>query len=154
MERFYRQEGETRKLKVNFPGKIPLPYGKAGGLIKLIASQGLLRYFQSNWFKIPLLGEAETASKFCHISQKNLTEVFGHPSTKSWWDLACAVLCLVTQSCLTVCNPMDCSPPGSSVHGILQARILEGVAMPSSRGSSRPRNRTKVSCIAGRFFTS
>lgn len=44
MERFYRQkEGETRKLKVNFPGKIPLPYGKAGGLIKLIASQGLLR---------------------------------------------------------------------------------------------------------------
>ena len=42
----------------------------------------------------------------------------------------------VTQSCLTLCDPMDCSPPGSSVHGILQARILEWVAMPSSRGSS------------------
>ena len=44
------------------------------------------------------------------------------------------------QSCPTACDPMDCSPPGSSVHGILQARILEWVAMPSSRGSSRPRD--------------
>ena len=60
---------------------------------------------------------------------------------------------LVTQSCLTLCDPVDCNPPGSSVHGILQARILEWVAMPSSRGSSRPRDRTQVSCIAGRFFT-
>ena len=42
------------------------------------------------------------------------------------------------QSCLTLCDSMDCSPPGSSVHGILQARILEWVAMPSSRGSSHP----------------
>ena len=40
------------------------------------------------------------------------------------------------QSCLTLCDPMDCSPPGSSVHGILQARIFEWVAMPFSRGSS------------------
>ena len=46
----------------------------------------------------------------------------------------CAVLCLFAQSCLTLCDPMDCSPPGSSVHGIPQARILEWVAMPSSRG--------------------
>ena len=44
------------------------------------------------------------------------------------------------QSCLTLCVPMDCSPSGSSVHGILQARILEWVAMPSSRGSSQPRD--------------
>ena len=54
-----------------------------------------------------------------------------------------AILCLVrlvTQSCLTLCNPVDCSPPGSSVHGILQARILEWVAMPSSRGSFQPRS--------------
>ena len=48
----------------------------------------------------------------------------------------CAVLCLVTQSCLTLCDPMDCSLPGSSVHAIFQARILEWVAMPSSRGSN------------------
>ena len=46
------------------------------------------------------------------------------------------------QSCLTLCDPVDCSPPGSSVQGILQARILEWVAMPSSRGSSRPKDRT------------
>ena len=51
------------------------------------------------------------------------------------------------------CDPVDCSLPGSSVHGILQARILEWVAISYSRGSSRPRNRTRVSCIAGRFFT-
>ena len=59
----------------------------------------------------------------------------------------------VTQSCPTLCDLMDCSPLGSSVHGILQARILKWVAIPVSRGSSRPRNWTQVSCIAGRFFT-
>ena len=46
----------------------------------------------------------------------------------------------VTQSCLTLCNPVDCSPPGFSVHGILQARILEWVTISFSRGSSRPRD--------------
>ena len=55
--------------------------------------------------------------------------------------------------CPTLCDPMDCSPPGSSVHGILQAGTLEWVAMPSSRGSSQPRDWTWVSCIAGGFFT-
>ena len=50
----------------------------------------------------------------------------------------CAHECLFAQSCLTLCDPMDCSPPGSSGHGILQQRILEWVAMPSSRGSSEP----------------
>ena len=53
--------------------------------------------------------------------------------------------CLVAQSRLTLSDPMDYSPPGSSVHGVLQARILEWVAMPSSRGSSRPRDQTRVS---------
>ena len=56
------------------------------------------------------------------------------------------------QLCPTLCDPMDCSPPGSSVHGILQARILEWVTIPFSRGSSWPRYRTWVSYIAGRFF--
>ena len=59
----------------------------------------------------------------------------------------------VTELCLTLCDPMDCSPPGSSVHGILQARILEWVAIPFSRGSSGPRDRTQVSYITGRFST-
>ena len=62
----------------------------------------------------------------------------------------CVCVCAycVTQSCLTLCNRMDCSPPGSSVHRILQARILEWVAMPSSRGSSQPRYQTQVSCVS------
>ena len=59
---------------------------------------------------------------------------------------------LVAQSCLTLCNPIDCSPPGSSVHGIVQARILEWVAIPFSRGSSQPRDQTQDSWFAGRFF--
>ena len=60
----------------------------------------------------------------------------------------------VAQSCLTLCDPMDCSPPGSSAHGVLQAAALEWAAISSSRGSSQLRDRTCVSCIAGRFFTS
>ena len=60
---------------------------------------------------------------------------------------------LVTQSCPALCDPMDYSLPGSSVHGILQARILEWVAIPFSRGSSQPRDQTQVSCISGKFFT-
>ena len=59
-----------------------------------------------------------------------------------------------TELSRTLCDPMDCSRPGSSVHGILQARILEWVVMPSSRESSQPREWTQVSCTAGRFFTS
>ena len=56
------------------------------------------------------------------------------------------------QSCPTLCSPMGCSLPGSSVHGILQARIMEWVAMPSFRGSSQPRDGT-CACIAGGFLT-
>ena len=55
----------------------------------------------------------------------------------------------VTQLCLTLCNPTD-----NTVHGILQARILEWAAFPFSRRSSQPRDRTQVSCIVGGFFTS
>ena len=51
------------------------------------------------------------------------------------------------------CNPMDYNPPGSSVHGILQARILEWFVVPSPRGSAQPRDQTQVSLIVGRFFT-
>ena len=56
------------------------------------------------------------------------------------------------QSCQTLCDPVDCSPPGSSIHGILQARILVWVAISFSRGSSPPRDWTQVSHIAGRWF--
>ena len=67
-----------------------------------------------------------------------------------------ACMAQLLQSCLTLCDSVDCSPPSSSAHGIVPARILEWVAMPFSRGSSPSRDRTWVSCIflfAGRFFT-
>ena len=60
---------------------------------------------------------------------------------------------LDTKLNLSLCDPMDCSPPGSSVHGILQVRILEWLAIPFSRGSSWPRDQTQVSRITGIFFT-
>jgi len=75
----------------------------------------------------------------------------GLPQTCHFWKSA--VLCWGAQSCPVLCDPVDCSPPGSSVHGILQASILEWIAMPSSRGPSWPRDQTQVSCIAGGFFT-
>ena len=60
---------------------------------------------------------------------------------------------LAAQSCLTLWDPTDCSLPGSPVHGISQARVLEWLAIPFSRGSSQSRDRTQLSCMAGRFFT-
>ena len=69
------------------------------------------------------------------------------------WSLRFRVNALVTQPCPTLYDPMDCSLPDSSVHGIFQARILEWVTIPFSRGSFQPRDRTQISCIAGRFFT-
>ena len=59
---------------------------------------------------------------------------------------------LVAHSCLTLYDPTNCSPPGSSVLGISQARILEWVAISFSRGSSQPKDQTQVFCIVGRFF--
>ena len=72
------------------------------------------------------------------------------------WCISSAGLCICAQSLqsyLTLCDPIDCSPPRSSVHRILQARILEWVAMPSFRGSSQLRDWTCISCAEGRFFT-
>ena len=63
------------------------------------------------------------------------------------------LLCLVAQLCPTLCDPMVCSLPGSSVHGILQGRILEWVPIPSSRESSQPRDRTQGFPTADGFFT-
>ena len=69
--------------------------------------------------------------------------------------LTCTMLAvvLVTQLCPILCDPTDCTLPGSSVYGILQARILEWIAIPFSRGSFPPRDWTQVSCITGRLFT-
>ena len=76
----------------------------------------------------------------------------------SWllWTVLQWPLCVCVKSlylCLTLCNPIDCSPPGSSVHGVILARILEWVFISSSRGSSQPRDRTRISCIGRWIFT-
>ena len=63
----------------------------------------------------------------------------------------CVCVCVHAQWCQTLSDPMDCSLPGSSVHGILQARILEWVAISFSKGSLQPKDWTWVPCIAGRF---
>ena len=71
----------------------------------------------------------------------------------AWKYIHCAVLSLVVQSCPTLYDPMDCNPPGSSVHGDSPGKLLEWVAIPSSRGPSQPRHQTQISRIADGFFT-
>ena len=71
----------------------------------------------------------------------------------SWWSSTCNLKTAVLSELKLLNHVMDCSLPGSSVHGIFQARVLEWVAIPFSRGSSWPRGQTRVSCIIGRCFT-
>ena len=66
--------------------------------------------------------------------------------------LILASCCLIAESCPALCDPVDCSPPGSSVHGILQARILEWAAVSVSRGCSQPRDQTHISCTGRRVL--
>ena len=92
----------------------------------------------------------------CHqflwlLPHKPLSKAIHVPFQSLVSPLISCCCCSVIPSCLTLGDPMDCSLPGPSIHGILQARILEWVAMPSSRGSSR--DQIQVSCTAGRFFT-
>ena len=93
---------------------------------------------------IPLVGKYNWCSHY--------GEQYGGSLKKIKIEQPATPLSEVAQSCPTLCNPVDCSPPGSSIHGILQARILEWVAISFSRGSSWPRDRTQVSRIAGRRF--
>ena len=105
-----------------------------------------------------------TSSWFGHQSFHCLLITFADSETCFYWyvkdfeefSTTVCVHAKSLQSCPTLYDPMDCSPLGFSVHGILQARILAWVAMPSSRGSSQPRDRILVFCvycIASRFFT-
>ena len=79
--------------------------------------------------------------------------LYAHIYTHTYVHTHICACMLSLQLCLTLCDTVDCSPPGSSDLGILQAGILEWVAMPSSRGSSRPRDRNRVSRFAGGLFT-
>ena len=87
-------------------------------------------------------------------SQNNLEKEQSKRYQVPWFQTtvqSCRCSCVL--SCLTLCNLLDCRPPGSSVRGIFQARILEWFAISSSRRSSRPRNQTRISSMAGRFST-
>ena len=99
--------------------------------------------------EVPTLLPTETSSIFpSHMSKRwlRICSLCFHAQQSYFLEL-------ISQSCLTLCVPMDCSLPCSSVRGILQVRILEWVAVSSSRGSSWPRDRSQVSYIAGRLFT-
>ena len=103
----------------------------------------------------PTLGAAGTGGRFWSVRQAQtlfMKKVMWKTRLKLHSITQCICLffirlCVCAQSCWTLCNSMDCSPPGSSVHGIFQARILEWVAISFSRGSSGPRDWTYVSCI-------
>ena len=84
------------------------------------------------------------ASRISALQELNFY-IFAYPSYLIF--LLCCVCAKSLQSCLTLCDPIDCSPPGSPIHGNLQAGILEWVTMPSSRGSSQPRDRNCLSYI-------
>ena len=79
-------------------------------------------------------------------------QILNHSTVPLRTNAMLYISCLVAKSSLTLCNPMDYSPLGSSVHGISQARMLEWVAISFSRGSSQPRDWTHISRIAGGFF--
>ena len=110
-----------------------------------IASSTKCPSSQSYWDILPDNHIIPSLKAHCLLSSSLLHQAL--------WELPGGGGGLVTKLCLTLHDPMDCSQPGSSVHGISQARILEWVTMSFSRGSSRPGNGTCVSWIAGRFFT-
>ena len=110
-----------------------------------------------NWcFLIRLKGHGQTGNTMLGNFQQVLSS--NHcpaslPANHMHFTCCPNCFCLYVLSHVWLCDPMDCSLPGTCVHGILQARILEWVAVSSSRGSPWPRDWNWVSCIAGRFFT-
>ena len=107
----------------------------------LISGPGLFLWFSSAFHSSSLTETMPSPRSYC-----SLTYLFIHFMNTS-------VGVQLLNCCLTLCDPLDCSPPGSSVHGVLQARILGWFTIPFSRGSSQPRDLTHISCTAGRFFT-
>ena len=111
-----------------------------------------------NWGAFPPIHSFMQFADLTVTNQKKILTCLNWFASVCWLLLDISPLylhccCSVAQSCPTFCDPMDCSPPGSSVYGIFQARILEWAAISFSRGSSWPRDRTLITCIAGRFFT-
>ena len=112
----------------------------------------LLHHCKSNRYKSDTM-----CMYYIFIHTHTYKYMFAHAHTCIYIHMCiniCACMCAKSlQSYLTLCDPEDWGPPGSSLHGFLQARILEWVATPVFRGSSLTRDQTQVSCIAGRFLT-
>ena len=130
MARIFRR-GITAALRSTPPGK-PLPATPQSTVAGL---------------RVGAVGQRalENPHAFClqHPEQRPVLSQACTKNVLNEWNgclIVCLVEVLVAQSCLTLCYPMGCSPPGSCVHGILQARILEGVSIAFSKGSSRPRD--------------
>ena len=117
--------------------------------LKMVMSL-LLHVFPSHICLIPrYFGKVECLGLFVRLSRRDLDR--GGVVLFTFWNFQ--IQSEVAQSCTTLCDPMDCSPPGSSIHGMFQARVLEWVAISFSRGSSRPGDQTPVFRITGRCFT-
>ena len=123
-------------------------------------------YWRRKWQSTPALLPGKSHGRrslrgYSPWGRKESDIFFIHSSIDGHWGcfhilaiVKNAVLCLATQSYLTLCDPMDCSLPGSSVHGdSLGKNNWSGLPFPSPRGSSQPRDGTQVSHIAGKFFT-
>ena len=94
----------------------------------------------------------DSQTEYTHLTGTQIKKLNMARPLEALKDRFWSVKVLVAQLCSTLCDPMDCSLSGSSVHQILQARILELGAIPFSRGSAWPRDRIWVSCTAGRFY--
>ena len=132
------QNVTNRAVPVYEPCVTGLPKGECGNGKE--ASQKILKQFDKN--------------NFMYVDSNNKNWGLNFVCLNFFFLVIFCCCCLVAKSCPTVCNPMDCSPPGSSIHGISQTRILEWIVISFSRGSFQSRDWTQVSCIAGRFFTS
>ena len=116
--------------------------GISGNIIPILVLQSSFFFLMFSFItKVNVLLNSFPASTF-------------QPTTSLVWNSHSVLYKVLTAwSCLTLCDPVDCSPPGFSLYEVLQLRILEWVAISFSRESSQPKDQTWVSCIAGRFFT-
>ena len=106
--------------------------------------------WRRKWLPNPVIPWTEEPSRLQSMGSHGVTR-----SQHNWANFTCTfklmrqeLACICGQSYLIVCDPMDYSPPDSSVHGIFQARILEQVVISSSRGSSKPKDTTHLSCVS------
>ena len=149
-------EGSTQESDSNFGMSQSVsrcqPWGAAGGSMLCPTGIADAKSPGWGWFKQAWGEKQSRRAEQTGARTDELAE--GRADLTAWGRNLTCKESEVTQDCPTLCEPMDCSLPGSSIHGIFQARILEWVAISFSRGSSWPRNWTQVSHIAGRHLPS